>query len=102
MGTGYSKQKKQAKLLQEQLSKMQDEMKHSEVTAEAGNGLVSVTLNGDMELLKIRIKKECVDPEDVEGLEDLIKEAFSKASKQIKNIQMPNLPGLGNLSSFGF
>jgi DNA-binding YbaB/EbfC family protein len=102
MGTGFSKQKKQAKMLQEQLSKMQEEFKSSEVTAEAGNGLVSITLNGDHDLLKIRIKKECVDPDDIEGLEDLIKEAYNKAAKQLKDIPMPNIAGMPNMSGFGF
>jgi DNA-binding YbaB/EbfC family protein len=102
MGTGFSKQKKQAKMLQEQLGKMQEQMKTSEVIGEAGNGLVSITLNGDHDLLKIRIKKECVDPEDIEGLEDLIKEAYTKAAKQLKDMPMPTIPGMPNFSGLGF
>lgn len=101
MGSGYSKQKKQARLLQEQLGKMQDQFKTTEVEGSAGNGLVSITLNGEHEMLKIRIKKECVDPEDLEGLEDLIKEAYTKAAKQLKDMPMPSLPGMPDLSSFG-
>lgn len=102
MGTGYSKQKKQAKLMQEQLSKLQEQFKETEAKGEAGNGLVSITLNGEHELLNIRIKKECVDPEDIEGLEDLIREAYNNAAKKLKDIPMPNIAGMPNLSGFGF
>ncbi len=97
MGTGYSKRKKQAKMLQEKFSQMQEEMKNIEVTGQAGNGLVTVTLNGENEMIKISIKPECVDPEDVEGLEDLIKAAHDDATKKLKD----KMPGNDSLESFG-
>jgi len=46
MGNNFSKMKKQARQLQEQLSKMQEEMETLEVTGSAGNELVQVTLSG--------------------------------------------------------
>lgn len=101
MGTGFSKQKKQAKMFQEQLSQMQDKMKVVEATGTAGNGLVSITLNGENEMKKIAIKPECVDPQDVEGLQDLIKaaykDAFEKINKQTESMTkmppgMPQIP----------
>ncbi|MDR3624269.1 MAG: YbaB/EbfC family nucleoid-associated protein [Chlamydiales bacterium] len=104
MGSGFAKQKKQARALQEQFSKMQEQAKATEVTGLAGNGLVAITLNGEHEMLKISIKKECVDPDDLEGLEDLIKEAYKSAFKQLQSAassSMPQLPGLPDLSAFG-
>lgn len=91
MGSGFSKQKKQARMLQEQMSRMQDQMKSTEVQGTSGSGLVSVTLSGDYVMTKVQIKKECVDPEDIEGLEDLIKEAYNKAAKQIEAMATPDL-----------
>jgi DNA-binding YbaB/EbfC family protein len=79
MGSGYSKMKKQAKMFGQQFNKMQEELKGVEVTGEAGNGLVKVLLTGDKKLKKITISKECVDPDDIEGLEDLIQAAFNEA-----------------------
>lgn len=106
MGTGFSKKKKQARILQEQLSSMQTQMNQVEVVGTAGHGLVSLTLTGENELKKIAIKPECVDPEDVEGLQDLIKAAYSDALKQLKAQQTQNIPklppGMPDLSSFGF
>lgn len=84
MGSGFSKMKKQAKQFQEQMAKMQDDMKNLEVTGSAGNGLVEITLSGEKEIKKITIKPECVDPEDIEGLQDLIIVAFNEAAKKIE------------------
>ncbi|MGM0440099.1 MAG: YbaB/EbfC family nucleoid-associated protein [Chlamydiota bacterium] len=94
MGTGYAKKKKQAKQLQKQFEEMQEQMKSVEVSGQAGNGLVTVKLNGEHHLTGIEIKPECVDPDDIEGLEDLIKAAFDDAAKQVSN-QMPDMGGAG-------
>lgn len=102
MGTGFAKKKKQAKMLQEQFSKMQTQLKETEVTGTAGNGLVSLTLNGEHELKQIKIKPECVDPEDVEGLEDLIKAAYGDALNKLKSETSQDIPGLPDLGSFRF
>lgn len=99
MGTGFAKKKKQAKEMQQQLSKMQSKMENLEVTGTAGNGLVTVVLSGENELKQIKIKPECVDPEDVDGLEDLIKAAYADASKKLRDSSMEGLgkgfPGFG-------
>jgi len=99
MGTGFSKKKKEAKLMQEQFGKMQQKMQAQEFTGTAGNGLVTLTISGEHEIKKISIKKECVDPEDIQGLEDLIKVAFNDATGKLnKSMEGTNFPGLG---SFG-
>lgn len=84
MGSGYSKMKKQARQFQEQISKMQEEAEKIEATGSAGNGRVKVTLSGENRLKEIKINPECVDPEDTEGLEDLITDAFESARDQIE------------------
>lgn len=75
--------KKQARMMQDQYAKMREEMQNKEVTGTSGNGLVTVKLSGEKKLLSIKIKPECVDPEDIEGLEDLIKAAFEAAASQL-------------------
>lgn len=103
MGTGFSKKKKEARALQEQLSKFKNQMESAEATGSAGNGLVTVILTGDHVLKQLKIKPECVDPEDIEGLEDLIKAAYEDARKKLDSQSMkgmgsfPGLPGLGAL-----
>jgi len=85
--------KKQAKLLGEQFSKAQEQLKSQEFEGQAGNGLVTVKLSGEKALLKISIKKDCVDPNDVEALEDLIQAAFEDASNKMQSTQ-PSFPGI--------
>lgn len=105
MGTGFSKKKKQAKMIQDKLSKMQSQMKETEVVGSAGNGLVTITLTGENDLRSIKIKPECVDAEDIEGLETLIKAAYNDANSKLKSQQMegiPSVPGMPDLSQFGF
>lgn len=83
MGSGFSKAKKQARNLQEQMEKMQLEQSRLSVTGSAGNNLVKVTLNGKKELQDIIIHPDCVVPDDIDGLQDLIVSAFQDALKQI-------------------
>jgi DNA-binding YbaB/EbfC family protein len=83
MGSGFSKMRKQAKLLEQQMESARTEMKNKSITGTSGNGLVSVIINGEKELQSITIKPECVDPSDLEGLQDLIKAACENAYQQI-------------------
>ena len=81
--------------MQEQYSKMQENLQNKRVTGISGNGLVTVVLSGEGKMLEIKIKPECVDPSDVEGLQDLIKAAFENASSQLNEEkgEMGNLMG---------
>lgn len=103
MGSGFSKKKKQAKILQKQFSEIQEKMRDVEVTGQAGNGLVTITLNGDSAMTRIKINPDCVDKEDIEGLEDLIKAAYEDASAQLQKetSQGLSVSGIPGLSGFG-
>lgn len=91
MGSGFSKMKKQARLMQDQMGQMKDKLENTLVEGSAGNGLVVVTLNGAKELKKIVIKPECAG--DVEGLQDLIMGAFEDAFGKLENQSaMPGMP----------
>lgn len=94
MGSGFAKKKKEARALQESFSQMQDKLKETRVTGSAGGNLVNVTLNGEFEMVSLRIEKECIDPEDAEGLEDLIRAAFSDAWKKAKESSLADMPSL--------
>lgn len=92
MGSGFKKRKKQMQALQEQLMSAQEEMKNKQVVGTSGGDLVSITLSGEHELLDVKIKKEAIDPDDADGLEDLIKSAYNAAFEQLKESEMA-LPG---------
>ena len=70
--------------LARQAQKLQDDMEAAsketkEYEAAAGGGAVKVTVTGKMELTKIEISPEVVDPEDVEMLSDLVMAAANEA-----------------------
>lgn len=102
-GGSMNKMIKQAKKVQEQIAKMQEDLKEREIEASAGGGVVSVIVNGKQELKSIKINPEAVDPEDVEMLEDLIIAAVNEGvrkSQDMVSTEMAkitgglNIPGL--------
>ena len=73
---------KQAQKMQEQMTQLQTELDEREYTAAAGGGAVSCTVSGKREVLRLDIKPEVVDPEDVEMLSDLITAAVNEALRK--------------------
>lgn len=94
MGSGFSKIKKQARQMQEQYEKMQETLKNTEVTGSSGNGLVSVILDGEKKIKKLTIQPQCVDPQDIEGLQDLIIAAYQDAHQKIEQQSQKQMPSL--------
>ena len=62
---------KLAQKMQADMAKAQEELGAMTVEGSAGGGAVVVVMTGTQECKEVRIKKEAVDPEDVETLEDL-------------------------------
>ena len=90
--------KKQQQLFQEQFAKIQSEMQNSDYEGTAGNGLVKIILSGDKNIKSIKIDPECVDKDDVEGLEDLLLSAFKNAADQLEERSPMNNLGLNPLN----
>ena len=68
-----------AREMQDKMKTMQDELAKKTVSADAGGGMVEATCNGRMELVRLRIDKSRVDPNDTEMLEDLVVAAVHAA-----------------------
>ncbi|MBN1914866.1 MAG: YbaB/EbfC family nucleoid-associated protein [Parachlamydiales bacterium] len=79
------------KKMLEQVSTLQEKLDQTEITGSAGGGAVSITLSGKKELKKISIQKECIDPNDIGGLEDLILAAYNDAHAQLEKNLYSNL-----------
>jgi len=71
---------KQAQEMQERIAR---EMEQLQVEASSGGGAITVVMNGKKEVQSVSIKKEAVDPNDVEMLEDLVKAAFNEAARMV-------------------
>ena len=69
----------QAKQMQEQVQRVQAELARKTVTADAGAGMVQATVNGKMELVRLKIDKTKIDTGDTEMLEDVIIAAVNAA-----------------------
>jgi nucleoid-associated protein EbfC len=76
----------QAKMMQNKLAQIQEEMGAKTVEASSGGGMVSVTANGRQEVLAIKIEPEVVNPEDVEMLQDLIQAAVNDALRKAQDM----------------
>jgi len=90
---------KQAQKMQADMQKKQEEVASKEIVTSAGGEAVVVKATGDKVIKEIIIKKEVVDPEDVEMLQDLIltavNEALSKADSMMQEgLGGFNIPGL--------
>ena len=80
------KQIQQMQQMQRKMEEMQADLETKEVEATAGGGAVSITVNGKKEIVKVNIKPEVVDPDDVEMLQDLIMVAANEALRQIEEM----------------
>jgi DNA-binding YbaB/EbfC family protein len=94
--------------LQAKMSKLQESLDSQKITASAGGGMVTATVDGKGQVKKIAIDPTCVDPQDVEMLEDLVVAAVSQAQNRAREVYeeemkkatggLPmNLPGLSGL-----
>lgn len=87
---------RQAQKLQDDMEAVSAELEAKEYDATAGGGAVKVTVTGKMELTKVEIQPEVVDPDDVEMLADLVmaaaNEALRAAAKE-KEEKMDSISG---------
>ena len=90
---------KEAKKMQADLEKSQNELAAKEFEASAGGGAVNVKVSGEKRILDLKLQKDIVDPDDVEMLQDLIVTCINQAFKQVDDAQASamgkyNIPGL--------
>ncbi|GFE62216.1 YbaB/EbfC family nucleoid-associated protein [Geobacter sp. AOG2] len=83
MSKGLASIMKQAQMIQQKMAKLQEEASQRTAEASSGGGAVSVQVNGKNEIISLSIKKEAVDPSDVEMLQDLIITAVNEAMKKV-------------------
>ena len=72
---------RQAQMLQQQISQLQENLDKREFEATAGGGMVRAKVNGEREVLELEIKPEAIDPNDVQMLQDMIVAALNEALK---------------------
>ena len=90
---------KEAKKMQAEMQKSQEEIAAKDFDATAGGGAVSVVVSGEKVIKEIKIKPDVVDPDDVEMLQDLILTCVNEALRKVDSAQSQefgkyNIPGL--------
>lgn len=90
---------KQAQKMQADMQKKQEAVAAKEIETSAGGGAVVVKATGDKVIKEIIIKKDVVDPDDVEMLQDLIITCVNEALRKVDSAQAQqfgkyNIPGL--------
>lgn len=99
-GMNMQQMMKQAQKMQQDMMRAQEELGAKEFVAQAGGGVVKATVYGRKELKGIEIDPACVDPDDVEMLQDLITAAVNEALRmadEVMNSEMGKLTGPLNL-----
>ena len=97
---------KQAQKMQEDMENLRAELDEREYDIQAGGGAVKIKIAGTLEVKAIEISPDCVDPDDVETLQDILVAAVNEAVKHVNDINseemgkvtgalnMPGMPGL--------
>jgi DNA-binding YbaB/EbfC family protein len=95
---------KQAQKLQGDVQRAQEELAKMTCEGAAGGGLVTATVNGQFEVVRVKIDKSVVDPNDVGMLEDLVTAAVNAAATKVRETSkekmaqvmgpMAGLPGM--------
>ena len=87
---------KKVQKMQNDMKKMQEELKRKTVEVTAGGGAVKIVMDGEKRVQALTISPAAVDPEDVEMLQDLISAAFNEATKKVDDMMASEM---GKLTS---
>ena len=77
---------KKVQKMQNEMKKMQDELKRKTVDVTAGGGAVKIVMNGEKQVQALTIDPAAVDPEDVEMLQDLIVAAVNEGVRKAQEM----------------
>ena len=94
--------------LQSKMTQIQESLESISLSATSGGGMVTVTVDGKGQVKQVQIDPACVDPRDVELLEDLVLAAITEAQSKAQGAYeqemrkatggLPmNIPGLPKL-----
>ena len=84
MSKGLAHIMKQAQMMQQRMAKLQEEAAERTAEVSVGGGAVTAVVSGKNQIISLAIKKEAVDPEDVEMLQDLVVAAVNEALTKVQ------------------
>ncbi len=93
-GGGMGNLMGQVQKLQAEMEKTKAELEAEEISVTVGGGMVTVVATGDKKIKSITIKREVVDPDDVEMLQDLVLTAVNDVMDKIEEMTEERMGGL--------
>lgn len=93
MKGGLGNLMKQAQAVQESMKKAQEELAHTEVTGNAGGGMVTVTMTCRHDVKRVQIDESLMG-DDREVLEDLVTAAMNDAVRKVEQTVQEKMSGL--------
>ena len=85
---------RQVQKMQQDMAAAQEQLKHEEVEASAGGGMVKVKVSGDLVVKAVVIAPDAIDPDDPELLQDMVLAATNEALRAAQELQQSKLGGL--------
>jgi DNA-binding YbaB/EbfC family protein len=85
---------RQVQKMQQDMMAAQEQLKHEEVEASAGGGMVTVKVSGDLVVKSVTINPDAIDPDDPELLQDMVLAATNEALRAAQELQSSKLGGL--------
>lgn len=76
---------RKAQKMQEDITRVQDELEQKEFTKQVGGGAVEMIMTGAKKLVSVTIKPEVVDKDDIEMLQDLIISGVNEIIQEIED-----------------
>lgn len=92
---------RQAQKMQEEMQKTSELLDDWEVVGTSANEAVVIYMNAKKIINGVELKKEIVDPDDVELLEDLILAAINDGYKKADKVYEEKMGQFGNVGSLG-
>jgi DNA-binding YbaB/EbfC family protein len=88
---------RQVQKMQQQMAEAQEQLKHEEVEASAGGGMVKVKVSGDLVVKSVTIAPDAIDPDDPELLQDMVTAAVSEALRSAQDLAASRMGGIAGL-----
>lgn len=76
---------RKAQKMQEEITRVQDELEQKEFTKQVGGGALELVMTGDKKLKTVTLKPEVVDKDDIEMLQDLIISGVNEIIQEIED-----------------
>lgn len=77
---------KNALELKSNMEKLKESLANEQIEASSGGGMVTVVMNGKMEVLSVKIDPDVINPDDSEMLETLVAAALNEASRKAQEM----------------